>query len=253
MKKTIITLLALGSCAMGITLDDATLSFTTSDLVPAKYITPQGEGAEAGAIQPNGDKCITIAVTLDVNVLKGYLSADESQHMIVGIKGAGGAGDYTTGVVSNGSGNNIGVLSGRWGDNYNYDGKTFMTGLNSPTTWSWDDVAGAAMTYVFNGNDTVGDVAKGTSVFLTLVNEDNTILYEQNSTIGGLVSTGATYKEVYFDTSVVTSAYTFNTAVGTADGKSLTSTLAASSIPEPATATLSLLALAGLAARRRRH
>lgn len=126
-----------------------------------------------------------------------------------------------------------------------------MTGLNNSEAISWDKVTGAALTYVFSGSaNETKEVRKGTSVFLTLVNADNEVIYAENYNLDGLVSSGNNYKELYFNTEVVTSAYVYNKALGTSDATSLTKTLAV--IPEPATATLSLLALAGLCARRRR-
>ena len=51
----------------------------------------------------------------------------------------------------------------------------------------------------------------------------------------------------------VTSAYLYNSRITKSEAETITQALGKSSvIPEPTTATLSLLALAGLAARRRR-
>ena len=232
---------------MGVTLDDATLSFSVLDVIPSTYTTTAG-GAQ-NAVNLNGNNGFTIAVTLDPDVLATYLTSDTTQHMIVGHKGHGGAGDYTSGIISNGSGNYVGGLTGSWGDNKAYNNTTLVTGLSSATTWSWDNVAGAALIYVFNGNGTSGDVLKGTSVCLTLVDANNNVLYSKSGNLDGLVSSGNNYKEIYFDDHIVTSAYVYNKALGTAEVQKLTKELA---IPEPTTATLSLLALAGLAARRRR-
>lgn len=54
-------------------------------------------------------------------------------------------------------------------------------------------------------------------------------------------------------TYTVANNYTFTTAGFTMDGSQNVTTKGVTIVPEPATATLSLLALAGLAARRRRH
>ena len=245
MKKTLIALFALTSGAMGITLDEATLSFTSTDSVPATYVTTAGGGSE-GSLDIKGNNGFTVAVTLNTNTLKTYLTSDTTQHMIVGHKGSGGNGDYTTGIISNGSGTYAGGLTGSWGDTMAYDNTTVVAGLADVT---WDNVTEAALTYVFNGNNTAGDVLKGTSVCLTLVDANDNILYSQSGNLSGLVSAGNNYKELYFDTAIVTSAYVYNSAIGTADAQALTQMLI---VPEPTTATLSLLALAGLAARRRR-
>lgn len=80
--------------------------------------------------------------------------------------------------------------------------------------------------------------------------------------VGGEYSTalrgqGLTYSSEVFDSDIVTDTYVFNQVVTAEEAKSLgkaaaMAALSSVAVPEPITATLSLLALAGLAARRRR-
>jgi Leucine-rich repeat (LRR) protein len=61
------------------------------------------------------------------------------------------------------------------------------------------------------------------------------------------------YNTVVFNSDIVTKGYVFNQVVTAAEAKALgTAAAKAALVPEPTTATLSLLALCGLAARRRR-
>ncbi len=119
---------------------------------------------------------------------------------------------------------------------------------HSDTTYTY-----AALTYEITGTTTSNTAeSTGATVYLTLVDSEGNLtnLYGLN---GGLKGSGL---------GDVTS-FTYNTALVryiTVDNTVLDATAAAAanmnaikdSIPEPATATLSLLALAGLAARRRR-
>ena len=119
------------------------------------------------------------------------------------------------------------------------------------TSWeghsAWDTAAYAALTFAI-------DKTGSTYTVLSVIDSAGTI-----TNIGAAaVDTGVTYSSISSSlvnkNSAVSEAY-FYTGAWTADSlKQLTaSTLQAKLVPEPTTATLSLLALAGLAARRRRR
>lgn len=108
----------------------------------------------------------------------------------------------------------------------------------------WDVVAGAGITYTY-------DSANGSKCALTLCDASGEVIFSHVYTFGGLKSASSLAGDVTFG-DMVTVYYYSDTVLSEADAKQASVLAAVQSIPEPATATLSLLALAGLAARRRR-
>ena len=239
MKKTIITLLALAGATMGITLDD--LTYTAGN-----------------AATTTEDATFSYVLTLDVNILRSLL--EKGQTAAWGTKIVEySAGGTATGIVVNGSASSAGILSAsslyaKWGTSNAY-GNFMSSGdstsidladLNGETEGTgWDDVKGAAITYAFSST-------AGTKGALTLIGADDEIIINHNTTMSGLKTSSAGAAAISFG-DVVTGYYYSNNVLSEADAKEASKLAAIASIPEPTTATLSLLALAGLAARRRRR
>ncbi len=230
MKKTLIALLALGSCAMGVTLEDADRlgyggsSFTTTD----------------------GN--FTVALTLDVTELRSILEQGQNVSWGTDIVCYDINGTKTGVTVNGGSSDgkiNTSGLYARWGDNINWNSTCWTSG-NDLATIDWDTVADAGLVYSFSSTG-------GTSVAFTLLDAEGTAIVDTYATAGALKSASATASTISFDNSVI-GVYYFNGGVTETNAKALAKSAAVmtGTVPEPTTATLSLLALAGLAARRRR-
>ncbi|MBQ8807262.1 MAG: PEP-CTERM sorting domain-containing protein [Bacteroidaceae bacterium] len=237
MKKTIIALLALGGIAMGITLDE--LTYTAGN-----------------AATTTEDATFSYVLTLDVAQLKKLLEKGQPVAAwgtkIVEYT----CNDTATGIVVNGSGPASKIASSslyaKWGDNIAWG--NFMTDgassidladLNGEEEGTgWSDVLGAAITYSFSSS-------AGTKGALTLVGANDTVIINHNTTMEDLKSSSATGAAISFG-DVVTGYYYSNDVLTVADAKEASKLAAFASIPEPTSATLSLLALAGLAMRRRR-
>lgn len=230
MKKTLIALLAAATCAMGVTLEDAAYVTTDSSI----------------ALSP-ADNSLSAVVTLNVDALKNVMVAGSS------------LAKYTLIEFQDTDGNDIGLqtnyssaagkiaysgLYGTWNQ-----GGAYTLGMNGAAEGGsgmeaesfWADAVGAsaALTYSYN---------TGTTAVFTISYADGT-----SATLGGVANTtlkgtGLTVDTVLLDSNLVSKAWVFDSVLSVDDAKALTM----AAIPEPATATLSLLALAGLAARRRR-
>ena len=239
MKKTLITLMATSSMAMAaVSLEDADITMAGN----TGYNT-QGNN-------------FTVALTLDVTELKTLLEKGQTPAWGTDIVSYVCNGTLTGVTVNGGSSDNKINTSGlyaRWGTTTNWNsvqwqGDTNLSDLNGDAAGTgWDNVASAGLVYSFGATS-------GTAVSFTLIDNDGNMLINSYVTAGGLKSASAGEAALTFDDSVLTSYY-FNEYMGgkEADLKALSATVATTApIPEPTTATLSLLALAGLAARRRR-
>ena len=239
MKKTLITLLAAASCAMGVTLEDA-------DFV-------MGGNTGYDTLGNN----FTVALTLDVTELQTLLEKGQTPAWgtdIVSYVCNGTQTGVTVNGGSNGGSINTSGLYARWGTTTNWNSVTWqgadnLSDLNGDAAGTgWDNIASAGLVYSFGATS-------GTSVAFTLIDTNGNAIIDSYVTAGGLKSSSAVADALSFG-DAVSSSYYFNTYMGgsEADMKALSNAAAvAAPIPEPATATLSLLALAGLAARRRRH
>lgn len=245
MKKyiTLAALLAAGTaCAGAVTLEDA-------DITMGKNT---GYNSQSGVF--------TVALTLDVDVLRTYLEAgqpianwgtDIVNYVCNGTQ---------TGVTINGSSNASKItasgLYARWGTDtvwnpsgspdVRWDGGTNLATLN------WNEIDYAGLVYVF-------DKLSGTSVAFQLLKVDDetgekTAVVDSYVTAGGLKSGSAGVAALTFG-DMVASSYYFNQGYGKDDVKSLLSEVTtAAPIPEPSSFGLlaGLGALALVAARRRR-
>ncbi|MBR1981226.1 MAG: PEP-CTERM sorting domain-containing protein [Akkermansia sp.] len=257
MKKTLITLLALGGMAMGAAPDLANANITTNGTTTS-YWTEDGN--------------FTVALTLDVESLRKYLEKGQTPAWGTDIVRYD-AGGTATGVCINGGSSNSKVntsgLYARWGNDtawnpsnsadVRWDGGTNLSDLNGDAEGTgWDSVGSAGLVYGFGATT-------GTVVALTILDTDGTALVDSYVTAGNLKSGNATNAVLTLHSEMVAAGYFFDDRLGyvEADYKALAAAAAGAAIPategwtrvipEPATATLSLLALAGLAARRRRR
>ena len=188
----------------------------------------------------------TVAVTLDYETVKGYLLANSGTNVQFINVGTG---------ASMSEGNRIGMtvcysdnsaIRGTWNEATWNQGNNngFRVGMDlgafDSLSWSTGSIATLVMTYSYD---------TGTTGVFTIADDKGNVLNQ----IGGDFYTGLRGSNINFDSlqlhSSVTSAYVFDHVMTSAEAKALGASMA---IPEPTTATLSLLALAGLAARRRR-
>ena len=230
--------MATSSMAMAVSLEDADITMAGN----TGYNT-QGNN-------------FTVALTLDVTELQILLEKGQTPAWGTDIIKYVCNGTATGVTVNGGSSSNKINTSGlfaRWGDTTNWNsvqwqGSTNLSDLNGDAAGTgWDNVASAGLVYSFGATS-------GTAVSFTLIDKDGNTLVNSYVAASGLKSASAGKAALTFDDSVLTSYY-FNEYMGgnEANMQALSATVATTApIPEPTTATLSLLALAGLAARRRR-
>ncbi len=261
MKKTLITLMALASCAMGaVNLESSDFTYTLGN-----------------SATTTDDGTFSYVLTIDAEALRNVLEKGQTPSWGTEIITYNCNGTLT-GIVTNGGSSsnkiNTSSLYAKWGTNnawgnfmhykdavYETDPETGerkevspaqtynLSDLNGDIDGTgWDDVAGAGIVYTF-------DKINGSKAALTLCNENGDTILSHVLTLGGLKSGSAGAAAVEFGDMVTSYYYNNATVLSEADAKEasrLAAVLSMSVVPEPATATLSLLALAGLAMRRRR-
>lgn len=252
MKKTLITLLAMAGISFGAAPDLATANITTNGTTNS-YWTLDGD--------------FTVALTLDVTELKKVLEKGQSPTWGTNLVSYNANGTLT-GVCTNGGSSNSQIntsgLYARWGNTTNWNSVQWqgsgvnLSDLNGDAEGTgWDSVTSAGLVYSF------GSTA-GTAVSFVMYDANGSALVESYVVADGLKSGSATNQVLTLHSDIVAASYFFDERVAfvDADYKSLAAAAAGAAvptteswtrvIPEPATATLSLLALCGLAARRRR-
>ena len=232
MKKTLIALMALAGIACGAETPALTLTTITADQAYdlSQYIT----GTD-----------FTVAVTLDYATIKAKLALNNNNNVNYQLINAGEEGEMIGLTVCYGNGSAIqGTMNGATWLQDSCNGHAVGMGLNSFDDLSWSTGSKASLVMTYSATD-------GISGVFTITDASGTVL----NRLGGTFHTCNVLKPsddfsvdmVKFD-GMVTSAEVYNTAMTAAEMKKLGAMI----IPEPATATLSLLALAGLCARRRR-
>ena len=240
MKKTIITILAFVPCAFGVTYDDFTefaLPTTPGSSPTTANVTTTGFDFSSNAV--------TVALTLNADVLKGYFQLNSGSCMITSVTGNNAIGVGT--LVKNG----LEYFSGAWNSTIDYTPSGVDTDMGRAALW--ENVQEASL--VFSADRTTG-----ARVIFTLTYTDGKDAFQTSGTAGSVKSSGWVPAGLYVDVTAVESIAMYNSYITLEDAKSIGLDLATvptnpdsgATIPEPTTATLSLLALAGLAARRRR-
>jgi hypothetical protein len=236
MEKTLIALFALGTAAMGVTLEDAVATGTGT------LTLDQATGA------------ITAVAVVDVAKLQTLMAKDAElgKYTIINFDSSSDIGIQTNYGSYDHDGNadtpniiNTSGLYGCWNNGGAWD-FGMGTGFESADFWAGGVTAAITLTYKYDD---------GTSGTFTLLDAEGNVLKSVGATYNtGLRGQGLSFSTVVFDSNIVTEGYVFNQRVYSDDAKALgLAAAAAALIPEPTTATLSLLALAGLAARRRRR
>jgi len=241
MKKTLMIVLALAGCSLA---EDASL-FPSRTSLSLQEVT-SAQLAEIPATNA------TVALTLDVEEMKAVAGTNFNGSVapvifaFTGTWGASAAGEL--GVCNAGAtGTRSGIYA--YGKNGNSVSKNVSTGLDTlftkDTDWNVIDSMSLVCSMVTNES---GQVSITTAV--SIRNTDGTITTHGGSSVtmhwGG--TEGFTASGVTFDSALVNTSTTYRGALSLEEARALSVSL----IPEPTTATLSLLALAGLAARRRR-
>lgn len=246
MKKTLITLMALASCAMGETTPTITLADATAVL---------NKNTTSYAFEVDADSKTTsayVVFSLSASALTTYQSTDVIDKAFVSFS-----------ISGNNNSNYVGLADTKRTSNNksaNYLRiERAQAGTNSSSFWSSTisrdtDAMQASLADAEAITLCLGSSSNGSAqVILSMIDATGEVKHLGTWSKTGMDAytaiTGAA-----IDSSLVESAYVFSGSY-TEDGlKGLSAELLKStvSVPEPATATLSLLALCGLAARRRR-
>ena len=278
MKKTLITLMALASCAMGetttVTLKDAVYTGAGSSLTSS---------VDLSSLDAKGS--FTLTYTVDVKALfsnttfmigADFYSTEKTTFVsLSGVDTGNGNASRTIGTAIGTSSktidgkvlvsaNGIYQTAAAAGAGVNYTGTTYYGGStfwNAGNNITEDQISRSTEYLKSLQSITVTQShtdRTGTIMYLTLIEADGTtrelFMSENNTSLkwSNGSSTFGDWTTLKINTDVVSSVYLFEGTVDAATARTLNEA-ANLAIPEPATATLSLLALAGLAARRRRH
>ncbi len=217
MKKTLVALMALSGVAAAASYSDFTAYDVASTINAADFTS----------------NAVTIALTLDVDTVKGYFQETDGGHLLVDVIGNNDIGFGT--LVKN----QTEYFSGSWNQLVDYAMTGSNTDMGAATLWK-DAVMASA---VFSADRTTG-----ARVVFTLAYEDGSTWQTVGTASGVKSSSWDPTGELTVDTAAVKTLATYGSYISEDDAKSIGGAL----VPEPTTATLSLLALAGLAARRRR-
>lgn len=227
MKKTILTVLALAGMA------------SATELQELFYTTDYTEQIDLSTANLGSTNSLTFVITLDPAKLAAFLSTDTTKHNIFQFE-TGKAGGL--GLFYWGDNPQFGIAQGRGG---------YITGATTELPeFSWNDVAGVALTLTTQEAGTrdkcqLHAYIEGTdgTVLLNTSYTEKTISTSFDPSVFGMVSM----------TDLVTSAAGYKGTASADEALAMAKeAVSGGTIPEPTTATLSLLALAGLAARRRR-
>ena len=250
MKKTLIALVSAGSFALGSTA-----------IVDVTNVTSSNNSA---TFTSNTSKAFTIALTLDASQ---YATIADDVNLF---KLTGKWEDDFTGVLGMNSivGGDKNGLQGFWEYNTNTNKRGDINQYTCFKNLDWSTVKGLTMVMSYkegSNNNTTNDLTDDLAMYfnssvsiitldgkITTVTNSNDGLYKftirKNNAVESItnafIATEATVNATYVDSFTIYSEYMDTTKTAALSASRL--------VPEPTTATLSLLALAGLAARRRR-
>lgn len=214
---------------------------------------------ESAAISSRGDKAVNITGKVTDKNVSGSTKADGGYTLTVKGKGYDFSGDVdVTGLTLANYGNNTAVAT--FSGSVTVDQLTLNAGSIMNVTGLVDDTTDSALSVAESitfGLNAVMNVTGSITLDASLINlaEGITFTSADEWTLINVTGTGASLTVNGLENWTgfnVTFDETDYTSVLVQDGNSLKLTFKSQSIPEPTTATLSLLALAGLAARRRR-
>ena len=188
----------------------------------------------------------TAVAVVDVDAMKSVMLAGASNTKYTLIDAwqtrAEGADGNEIGLQTNFSSNNNKITSSGLYGSWNQGG-AYSFGMNNgfqtEAFWTNVDQASVVLTYSYS---------TGTTAIFTAVKNDGSVTALGGTWNNELISSGMQIDKFTFDSSIVKQSFVFSSISTVEQATQLGYTV----IPEPATATLSLLALAGLAARRRR-
>lgn len=242
MKHILLTLVAAATAATASDTPAEAVQVRLQDAVITHY--------DSSSITSQGST-FSVAITLDVSGLRVLLEAgqqDTRQTDIICFS----TGETQTGVATGGSpgenhtigsSNLIGFLGYDYGSTTNINYSENLADLNGDQEGTgWDNAAYAGMVYTH-------DAENGSSVYFTILDKDNKELTQSSYITNEYLKSSATHDTIAFHPSTTATFY-YDMALNAHQAQALA--IAAASVPEPATAMLSLLALAGVAARRRR-
>lgn len=243
MKHILLTLVAAATAATASDTPAEAVQVRLQDAVITHY--------DSSSITSQGST-FSVAITLDVSGLRVLLEAGQQDTLRTDII-CFSTGETQTGVATGGSpgaNNTIGssCLIGFIGYDYgipNINYSENLADLNGDQEGTgWDNAAYAGMVYTH-------DAVNGSSVYFTILDKDNKELTQSSYITNAYLylKSSATHDSIAFHSSTTATFY-YDMALNAHQAQALA--IAAASVPEPATAMLSLLALAGVAARRRR-
>ena len=266
MKKTIVTLLALGGVSMG--------ALSDNQLANPSEITLQDTATVIDATTiltgESYNQAFTAVLTLDVEALSVFTTgkptsgASKIPLLSWKVDNAGTENvDHTVNIsVNNNSSNSNITTGGFYFKSANDDSAFTSTGAtvfgsngtaatSALTSIDWTNAAGAALTVTYNGISS-RTAPLGVQIYFSVAMNDGSIVTLNAGNPGTQwVTNEYDVTEIRYTTTYL-DALTIYDGYATADQAWELNKGVLPSIPEPATATLSLLALAGLAARRRR-
>lgn len=237
----------LASSAMGISLVDAVVS---------------GDGSTALSWDPPASE-VTVVVTLDVEQLKEYMLQGKppEEHSLMNLYAEFPLSTNFTFSTSCNKNSNTEKID-RSGFYVQWQGtQEYPVGLGNSDGFGfekesfWENASMAAVTFSYSAKK------PGFTATFTLLGDNGSIFKRIPGEWADFDMNGITlsFSSVEFDQASVTSAYVFTPELTLTEEETLLLAEEAGwaklglAVPEPTTATLSLLALVGLAARRRRH
>ena len=245
MKKTIVTLMALASCASALELTTDNLTgyavtnegwTTVNDWTVSGLTTTQQEN---GSVLLTGDiaalltrTTTTVAITLDLSKL-------ELPEAVAGTDGSTTVG-YANFVTLQGSTaigmslSSEGKVSTIWGDNLHYFTVNQVLGTTGTVTLTFSCTNDGTTLYVGAAKDSHSNLRGNVGTISQLTLSAEAVAAMQSISVYS--GTGSLRDDQFASSAAAINAQLPLSPI----------------VPEPATATLSLLALAGLAARRRR-